>query len=172
MLGSKKACEFMGRSHLNQPMMSVGGKILYQLSRILSVSSYLYMDLETKKICNLMKDINQAWRAGQTERLHDYFHPDMVIAGPDYQEVYCGKDACVESYGEFIRSSIIHKYIESGFKANIWENTAVCTYRWTMTYERKGVRSSETGTDQFVFTRNGPKWLAVWRYIQYRSLDL
>jgi hypothetical protein len=121
----------------------------------------------TQEIRNLVESINQAWKQGLTTQLREFFHPDIVIVGPGFQEIVRGQAACIESYREFSTNAKVHDYIESDFKIEVWDDTAVCTYAWTMTYERAGERSRETGTDQFVFSRQHGKWLVVWRYIYF-----
>ena len=42
--------------------------------------------------------------------LNQYFHEDMVIRGPDFQELCRGKAACVKSYQEFLVQATIKDY--------------------------------------------------------------
>ena len=128
------------------------------------------MNSHNKEIERLIRDINQAWKSGHAEQLHNFFHPDIVMAGPGFQELVRGRDACVESYREFAANAKVHEHIESDFKIGVWSDTAVCTYAWSMTYERAGEQSREKGTDQFVFGREGDKWLAVYRYIYFEPV--
>jgi uncharacterized protein (TIGR02246 family) len=125
------------------------------------------MNPDTEEIGRLVRNINEAWKQGRAEQLHDFFHRDIVMVGPGYQELLRGRAACVESYREFGANAKVHDHTESEMKINVWGGTAVCTYKWVMTYERAGERSRETGTDQFVFTREQGKWLAVYRYIYF-----
>jgi uncharacterized protein (TIGR02246 family) len=129
------------------------------------------MNPDTEQIRTLVEDINKAWRLGRVDQLHEFFHPDMVIVGPGYQEACRGRFACVESYREFAANARVHEYTESDFKIGVWDETAVCTYAWIMTYERGGKQSRETGTDQFVFSRRSGRWVALWRYINFGTKE-
>jgi uncharacterized protein (TIGR02246 family) len=112
-------------------------------------------------------EIGKAWLTGHPEKLHDFFHADMVIVGPGYQELGRGREACVLSYEEFLRSATIHEYRESPPVVRVWGDTAVAHYDWEMAYEVNGQASREVGADLFVFARQDGRWLAVWRALQF-----
>jgi hypothetical protein len=115
----------------------------------------------------VVERINECWRSGQLDHLGDYFHPDMVIVGPGYQELARGREACVASYREFLRASTIRAYRESGLAVREWSGVAVATYAWDMDYEQSGRFHREAGTDLFVFEHRGGEWLAVWRAVTF-----
>ncbi|PYQ46356.1 MAG: hypothetical protein DMF78_26525 [Acidobacteria bacterium] len=48
-------------------------------------------------------------------------------------------------------------------KIDVAGETAVVSLRYEMLYERSGKRYRATGRDLWVFERDGPAWLAVWR---------
>jgi uncharacterized protein (TIGR02246 family) len=124
-------------------------------------------DADRRAIRQVVQEISDAWRNGKTADLNRIFHADMVIVGPEYQ-VFCrGREACVRSYEDFIRSAVIHEYTESEPAIEIWGNTAAATYSWKMAYEQKGTVSREQGNDQFVFTREPDGWRAVWRMLTF-----
>ena len=120
---------------------------------------------ERQTIRQCVRDINDAWRTGNTADLNRLFHADMVIVGPGYQELGRGRETCVRSYEDFVRSAVIHEYTESEPGIEVWGNTAVATYAWKIAYEQKGMVSREQGHDQFVFTREPDGWRAVWRML-------
>ena len=122
---------------------------------------------EREKIRQLLRAINDAWRNGNTPELNRHFHADMVIVSPGYEELARGREVCVRSYEDFIRSAKVHEYSESEPAINIWGNTAVASYSWKMAYEQKGMVSREHGHDQFVFTREPDGWQAVWRMVTF-----
>lgn len=114
-----------------------------------------------------VQQISEAWRTGHPEKLHEFFHADMVIVGPGYQELGRGREACVRGYEDFLRGATIHEYRESAPVVRAWEGTAVAHYDWEMAYEVNGQSSREVGTDLFVFARENGRWLAVWRALQF-----
>jgi uncharacterized protein (TIGR02246 family) len=115
----------------------------------------------------VVERINDAWRSGRPDGLAAYFHPDIVIVGPDYQEMGRGREACVASYRDFLGSAVVRAYRESGLVVRQWGTTAVATYGWEMDYEQGGQLHREAGTDLFVFARQGDAWLAVWRAVTF-----
>jgi hypothetical protein len=119
------------------------------------------------EVGNVLSQINDAWRTGNPDLLADYFHPEMVIVGPCYQELGKGREACVASYRDFLIGSVVKEYRESNLVIKEWGATAVATYNWEMEFEQDGLLQSEAGADLFVFDRQGEKWLAVWRAITF-----
>lgn len=124
-------------------------------------------DADRRAIRQVVQEINDVWRNGKTADLNRYFHANMVIVGPGCQEFGRGRDACVRSYEEFVRSAVIREYTESEPAIDVWGNTAVASYSWKMAYEQKGTLSREQGHDQFVFTREPDGWRAVWRMVTF-----
>jgi ketosteroid isomerase-like protein len=111
--------------------------------------------------------INAAWRTGRTEGLATHFDPDIVIVGPEYRPLARGVEACLASYRDFLRVSVIHDYRQADVSVHEAGGVAVVTYTWEMDYEQGGRRSRETGTDLFVLRREGEQWLAVWRAVTF-----
>jgi ketosteroid isomerase-like protein len=116
---------------------------------------------------SVVESINSAWRSGQTDDLANYFAPDMVIVGPDYEPFARGADACIASYRDFLRASVVHDYEQAKVAVHESGPVAVVTYRWEMDYEQGGRRSREAGTDLFILRRDGERWLAVWRAVTF-----
>jgi ketosteroid isomerase-like protein len=111
--------------------------------------------------------INAAWRTGRVEELATHFDPAMVIVGPGYQPLARGADACVASYRDFLRASVVHDYRQSDLTAHEAGGVAIVTFSWEMEYEQGGRRSRESGTDLFVLRQTGERWQAVWRAVNF-----
>lgn len=111
--------------------------------------------------------INDAWRTGRVEDLRAVFDPGIVIVGPRYEVLARGADACIASYRDFLRASVVHHYRESAVSIHEAGPVAVATFAWEMEYEQGGRRSRETGTDLFVLRREGEAWQAVWRAVAF-----
>jgi hypothetical protein len=115
--------------------------------------------------------INDAWRTGLVEDLRPLFDPGMVIVGPRYEVLARGADACIASYRDFFRASVVHQYWESAVAVHEAGPVAVATFAWAMEYEQGGRRSRETGTDLFVLRREGGAWQAVWRAVTFEPAE-
>jgi ketosteroid isomerase-like protein len=111
--------------------------------------------------------INAAWRTGRAEELAAHFDPAIVIVGPGYQPLARGAEACLASYRDFLRVSVIHDYRQSDVSVHEAGGVAVVTYTWEMDYEQGGRRSREAGADLYVLRREGERWLAVWRAVTF-----
>ncbi len=111
--------------------------------------------------------INQAWRERRFDALNEFFDENIVIRGPGLKEACRGRETAIQSYLQFMAQSNVIEYAESNHAADIWGDIAVATYDWAMTYEQKGQTKTEKGHDMFVFTRNGPAWLAVFRLVLF-----
>jgi ketosteroid isomerase-like protein len=118
-------------------------------------------------IVETIERINDAWRTGRVDDLRALFDPGMVIVGPGYEPLARGADACVASYRDFLRASVVHDYQQSAVTVHEAGPVAVATSTWEMEYEQGGRRSHERGTDLFVLRQAGVGWLAVWRAVTF-----
>jgi hypothetical protein len=103
----------------------------------------------------LISKVNQAWLGGRIGELHEYFHNDIVIRGPDFTKLAKGREACVKSYEDFIQKSLVRNFKASEPEVDMWDNSAVATYSWEISYETQGQAYQEFGRDLFTFTRSG-----------------
>src|SRR5437868_10193801 len=126
------------------------------------------MDRET--ILLLLAEINQTWLTNPPDEfpalLGKLFHESMVIRGPGYQTMGAGRDACIQSYVDFVRQARVTAWNLSDTEVDLFGDTAIATYAWKITYEMNGQEHRETGHDLFVFMRSDNRWLAVWRAMQ------
>lgn len=117
----------------------------------------------------LLQRINDAWLYGSAEeipqKLEDCFHDQMVIRGPDFQELGRGKAACAKSYQDFLNQAKVQNCKLAEPHIDIAGDTAVAAYAWEMTYELNGQTYTESGHDLFAFTRDQGRWRAVWRTV-------
>jgi ketosteroid isomerase-like protein len=118
-----------------------------------------------QEIEQILRAINEAWTQGKPEDLGRYFHPDMVIVGPDGQPAGRGSEACISSYRSFAQSAKIHSFSQAGFQIEVFENTSAATYSFSLSYEIDGQVFKDSGRDMFVFSREREGWKAVWRMI-------
>jgi|SRR5436190_4834569 len=121
----------------------------------------------SEEIRLLLKRINDAWLQGRPEAivatLNDCFHDGIVIKGPSFQTLGRGKEACVQSYVDFVRQAVIKKCELSDPVIDQSGDTAIATYAWEMTYELEGREYHESGHDLFVLARVEGRWQAIWR---------
>ncbi|MDR7545230.1 MAG: nuclear transport factor 2 family protein [Armatimonadota bacterium] len=116
-------------------------------------------------IGRLVEEINAAWVGGRPERLAAYFHEDMVIISPRFQDRVEGRDTCVASYGEFVAGTRIHHYHATDPDVHVVGDAAVATYRYAITYSIDTTDFQEVGWDVWVFVRVSGAWQAIWRTV-------
>lgn len=118
-----------------------------------------------QELISIVKQINREWSAGNPKNLDKYFHPDIIITGPDHNILGSGRDECVESYVEFTGRAADIDFEITSFDVRIWESTAYVRYEYDISWTDRGKRNSEKGRDIFFFTNADGKWLAVMRTI-------
>ncbi len=118
---------------------------------------------DREEIRLLVSRINETWLRGRPEEVKEFLHPDIVVKGPSLQEAGRGRDACVQGYKDFISQATIQEFKASEAAIEVWENTAIASYSWEMTYHMKGENYHDFGHEVFVFARIDGKWLGVWR---------
>ncbi len=111
--------------------------------------------------------MNRAWLEGPIEELpaalDACFHPAMVIRGGDLQVNGAGKEACIQSYIDFLGSAVVHRCVLDEPEIDIAGDTAVAVYGWQMTYETEGQTYEEAGSDILALARFDTGWLITWR---------
>lgn len=120
---------------------------------------------EREEIRNLVKKINRAWLDGAWAELEGYFDDDAVIKGPSFELAGRGKEACVKGYEDFARQALVRDFKSSDPGVDRWDDTAVATVPWEISYEMNGQIHHDFGHDIFVFVRQEGKWRAVWRAV-------
>ena len=121
----------------------------------------------TAEIQSALQTINGAWLSANPAAargvLRSCFHPDMVIKGCELTTMAEGRDACVDSYVDFIKQAKVSHFEQEEPDIRLFGNTAIASYRWRIVYTLDGQECDEKGGDIFAFLREGGKWLAVWR---------
>jgi SnoaL-like domain len=122
---------------------------------------------EIREIADILGKINVAWVQENTGDLTQYFHKEMVIAGPDATKIGEGQEACIKSYSDFIDSAHIANFSSKEPDIDVWGNTALAFYEFEITYKMNEKEYHETGRDVFSFSRESTSspWLAVWRMV-------
>jgi ketosteroid isomerase-like protein len=120
---------------------------------------------DQEQIRSLLSTINEAWLKGHTERLNECFRDDAVVKGPDLQEMARGREACVKSYADFIRTAIVKEFQAFEPVIDLFSNVAVVTSPWEITYSMNDRDYHESGRDLLVFIREVGKWRVAWRSV-------
>jgi hypothetical protein len=115
----------------------------------------------------VIERMNRAWLEGTIEdlpaALDECFHPAMKIRGGDLQVHGAGKDACIQSYLDFLDDAVIHRCVIEPAEIDVAGDTAMAIYGWEMTYETEGQTYTESGSDILALGRFDGRWLITWR---------
>jgi len=109
--------------------------------------------------------INQAWRQADARTLARYFHKEIVIVAPDFTLLGEGRNACVQSYMDFLAHARVLSFTQGPLQTRMWEHVAMVSYTYKMHWLSKGKERRDAGRYMFMFTFEDDKWLAVWRMI-------
>jgi len=120
---------------------------------------------DQEQIRSLLGRINEAWLNGHTERLNECFHDDVVVKGPDLQEMARGREACVNSYADFIRIAIVKEFRASEPIIDLFGNVAVVSSPWEISYRMNDREYREAGRDLLVLIREDGGWQVAWRTV-------
>lgn len=118
---------------------------------------------EQDEAWDIVRRINQAWVQRRTEDLEALLHPAIVVAPPPPAEPVRGREACIQSYGEFALEARVLHFEEQRPAVEVFGDTAVATYDFAITYEANGTYTTERGREIFVLTWEAGRWRAVWR---------
>lgn len=118
---------------------------------------------EQVEVWTLLQAMNRAWLAGEFEGFERFFHPDVVIIAPGFQERSEGRVECVASYQEFAELAEIHDYQEIDPQIDVTGSTAVVSYTFDINYTLEDEENRDIGQDLFVLTREDGAWRIVWR---------
>jgi hypothetical protein len=123
--------------------------------------------VDEQLIRELIDRMNRAWLEGPIEELpaalDTCFHPAMVIRGGDLQINAVGKEACIQSYIDFLSNAVVHRCMIDTPEIDIAGDSAMATYGWEMTYESEGQTYEEAGSDILALARSDTGWLITWR---------
>jgi hypothetical protein len=123
--------------------------------------------VDEQLIRELIDRMNRAWLEGPVEEmraaLEACFHPAMVIRGGDLQPHGAGRDACIQSYLDFVGTAEIHRVQLEEPSIDLADRTAVAVYGWEMTYETDGQTYHDAGSDILMLAKFDAGWLITWR---------
>lgn len=116
------------------------------------------------EIWEVVLELNRAWALeGNTDKLKNYFHKDMVAITATDRNRLEGIDACIASWKEFVDSARINyfKEREPGIQIYGSGTFAIVTYYYDMCFEKDGRTVKTGGRDMFALVREDEKWMVA-----------
>jgi hypothetical protein len=120
-----------------------------------------------QQVREVIERMNRAWLEGTIDELPgalaECFHPAMVIRGGDLEIHGAGREACIQSYLDFLQSAEIHRCVIEPAEIDLAGDSAMAVYGWEMTYEMEGQTHTEAGSDILALALVDGRWLITWR---------
>lgn len=110
-----------------------------------------------------IRQINAIWLSGRVTRLGEYLVNDVVFTAPSFSARVEGLRAAIDSFQSFVRNARVHAFQESEFQIDVFDDSAMATYRFDMTYEFGGASYEEAGREVWLFVRVD-RWRLAWRH--------
>jgi len=123
-------------------------------------------DISQDEIRNLgesLRRINEAWLSRRPEKMKPMLDEKIVMIYPGFVGRLEGQEAVIAGYVDFCEQALMISYQESDLQIDVVGATAVASYAFEMSYERKGDKYLSRGRDLWIFTRKQDEWVAVWR---------
>jgi ketosteroid isomerase-like protein len=108
-----------------------------------------------------VRAMNDAWTKGDPDRLRDYFHDAMVAVTPVDRNRLEGGEACVAGWKRFCDAARIHYWREIEPSIQTYEDAAVVTYYFDMSFDMGGKTVHSEGREMYFFVRENGRWWAV-----------
>jgi uncharacterized protein (TIGR02246 family) len=123
------------------------------------------MTEEQREIWELIRRSNRAWLSGAAHEVSSLFEEDAVVVAPGLQGRIQGRDEIARSYEDYVHHARTHSFEELEHQIDIFGDTAVAAYRFTVRYTLNGedAEREETGQEVLVLRRGVGGWKAIWR---------
>ena len=119
--------------------------------------------LADDEVWEVVKSINEASRNGDIATLRGLTHQDIVVVPPGFQQRARGKDTYLQSVEEFTSQGTVYEYTEHEPAVEIFDNTAIVTYRYESVWGSGEEKFTEHGHDLLVFVHRDGHWALAWR---------
>lgn len=120
------------------------------------------------EIRQFLMDLQEAWQSGDLDRLAGFYHPDVVLLPPDLGTPIVGRDAVVESYGDFLQAARLDAFEVTDltvFEFDTSDSTAtgMAHLKFDIIYELGDERYVETGLEIYTVLKEGENLAIAWR---------
>lgn len=121
------------------------------------------------QIGELLDRVHRAWLFERGEALantlRDCFAEDVVVRGPGFALLGQGLDFAVSTYVNFAAECTLNDVRCEEIEVDLFGDTAVAQYGWTIVFEREGREFTESGHEMLTLMRRDGRWVIVWRTI-------
>lgn len=118
---------------------------------------------DKQKIKELIEEMNNAWLHGKPEDVSQFLDDNVVFVAPGFTATVSGADVCTDTFKQFVEKAKVSEFATSDERVDVWQDTAVMSYKFKIDYEMSGTIREETGRDLYTLRRAGDTWKIVWR---------
>ncbi len=112
-------------------------------------------------ILAIEKELVRDFNTGKTSDLLAHFHPQVVGFSSTKQQRISGPAAMRKTFDYYRHASSKMKYVIGRPQVQVFGDTAVATFTWTVELGAGRPRHSIHGRGSHVFVRKGDKWQIV-----------
>ncbi|UCD53224.1 MAG: DUF4440 domain-containing protein [Phycisphaerales bacterium] len=121
-------------------------------------------DDTAQQITEIIRTINKTCIEGKGfDTLAPLFHDDVVVVPPGFTTHIKGRDTCLKSYEDGFSQTTFEKLEASEERVDVYDSTAVASYKYDCIWEFKGKRFEEDGYEILVCVKEDRDWKIVWR---------
>jgi ketosteroid isomerase-like protein len=119
------------------------------------------MPSAVKAILSIEKELVRDFNAGELDALLAHFHPRVVGFSSTRQERIAGRAAMRKTFDYYHQASSHMKYHVAKPQVQVFGETAVATFYWTVELGTGRPRHAIHGRGSHVFVQQDGKWLIV-----------
>jgi len=121
------------------------------------------MNTEEQAIWQAVHNANRAWMSGNPLGVEQLFHQNVICVAPGFARRSEGRQAMVESFVDYCAHVKTHFFEEKNPAIDLFGDTAVVNYRFSVRFEADGTVTDEDGQEILVFVRENGSWKVIWR---------
>ena len=117
-----------------------------------------------QQLMEIVRTINKTCVEGKGfDKLAPFFHDDVVVVPPGFTSRAEGRDVCLKSYEDACSQMTFEKLDASEEQVDLYDSTAVVSYKYDCIWESKGKRLEDDGREILVCVQEGQDWKIAWR---------
>ncbi|MEK6750611.1 MAG: nuclear transport factor 2 family protein [Pseudomonadota bacterium] len=115
-------------------------------------------DSEDKEVWQVVRALNDAWTRHRGADLKRFFHPRMIAITATDARRLIGREACIASWLAFAESAEISAWAEHDPRVEVFGDTAIVTYNYTLEFSMQGQHYHVKGRDMLTLVREFDNW--------------
>ena len=115
----------------------------------------------SEQIRSLVIELNEAWQAGNWDKVGEFYHPDAVLLPPDTGEPIVGRTAILETYRQFASAARLIAFEIEDLTVFSYPGTSMVHMSFAAEYELEGTGFEDRGLEIYAVDTASSR--IVWR---------